>query len=118
MVFVYLFTGAFGEIIQSPLNAAMAVGDEMVFNCSSSSTGAITWVYTTDCNSGVGTVLTDDNCDITSNHISHYRTEKPGGFVCNLVVFGALLSHGGCYICADGFGAGRLLSGFLIVVGR
>src|SRR6218665_2095694 len=118
MAFICLFTGVFGEIIQSPLNAAMAIGDQMVFNCSSSSTGAITWVYTTDCKSAVGIALTDGNCDITSSHTSHYRTEKPGGFVCNLVVFDALLSHGGCYICADGFGLGRQLSAFLIVVGR
>src|SRR6218665_4036129 len=95
----------------------MSVGEETFINCSSN-IDVITWIYTTDCNSAVGTALTDSNCDIISSHSSHYRTEKPGEFVCNLVVFNALLSHGGCYVCADGIGPGRQFNAFLIVVGR
>ena len=98
---------------------AMNVEGEVAMNCSSNRTSALTWTYTTDCNILTGTLLTtDDDCNITSSHTSHYRTEKPGGFVCNLVVFDALLSHGGCYVCGDGLGAGRQCSAFLIVVGK
>ena len=96
---------------------AISVGNETVINCSSN-TSVITWVYTTDCSSVAGTTLTDSNCDIISSHTSHYRTEKRDGFVCNLIVFNALLSHGGCYVCGDGIGTGNQFSAFLIVVGR
>src|SRR6218665_885789 len=95
----------------------MSVGEETFINCSSN-TDIITWIYTTDCNSAVGTTLTDSNCDIISSYSYHYRTEKPDGFDCNLVVFDALLSFGGCYVCADGLGVGRQYSAYLIVVGR
>ena len=104
-------------MIQTPLNAATSVGGQTVFDCSSDFTDDITWMYTTDCNTVGGNSLTVDNCDIDSNYTSHYRTEKPGGFVCNLIVFDALLSLGGCYACADGYGTGNIYQAMLIVVG-
>ena len=117
-----LFSDVTGTITQRPLNAATSVNGEVAFNCSSNS-AAITWVFTIECNSGVGQELTANNCAIiNSSYAAHYRTEKSsGGFVgqhCNLTVFNALLSLGGCYACSDGSGSGHNYEAMLIVVGR
>src|SRR6218665_936597 len=113
----HCFVVAGSAIIQKPLNVATSAGGQTVLNCSSD-TGAITWLYTANCNTAGGIILTDNNCDVVSNYASHYRTEHPDGFVCNLIVFDALLSLGGCYVCADGYGTGRQYQAMLVIIGR
>ena len=110
-----------GNIIQRPSNAAASVGGQTVFNCSTNTTDTITWLFTIECNAAYGQTLTVSNCDVNSSYAAHYRTEKSsdvGLFVCNLTVFDALLSLGGCYVCADGVGTGHIYEAMLIVVGR
>ena len=113
-----LFSDVTGTITQRPLNAATSVNGEVSFNCSSNS-AAITWLFTIECDALVGHTLTAGNCDINSSYAAHYRTENStDGFVCNLIVFDALLSLGGCYVCADGYGTGRQYQAMLIIIGR
>lgn len=113
-------TGISGIIIQRPLNAATSVGGQTIFNCSSSTTASIKWLFTIVCDAGVdGVPLTDNNCNVISSNNANYETEKlPGGFICNLIVINASLSLGGCYACNDGAGGGGEFHGMLIVVGR
>lgn len=106
-----------GALVERPLNVATGVGGQTIFNCSSNETDVIMWLHTTDCNPASGIPLTVDNCNIASNYTSHYSTEKPGGFVCNLIVFDAGLSLGGCYACSDGLGTERIFQAMLIIVG-
>ena len=113
-----LFSDVSGTITVRPLNAATSVDGQIAFNCSSNN-AVIAWLFRIECDPLVGQTLTVSNCDINSNYAAHYRTEKSSdGFICNLIVFDAVLSHGGCYACADGFGTGNSFQAMLIVVGR
>ena len=98
---------------------ATNVSGQAIFNCTINTTDFMTWSYATHCETASGISLTGGNCELYSSNEAHYKIEKTSTSVCNLIVFNATMSLGGCYVCIEGAGTiGRILQAMLVVVGK